>query len=346
LKRLYKLEPAEVSLVNRGANKKKFLIYKSDKGAQMTKQELEAIAKGDPAALKKVEQVLKEYNEAMKAEGEEGADEKQMTALKAVVRILTPFKDSLPSDLLDQVMEAAGLGGPSDGGQPEEGDVEKLGENFKKDPAQPMQKSKDGKKLESDEDDEDDEDEDDDNENEGEKEMAKKSAEAVLKADGTLDLSAVPESLKPTLEILYKGQQDAIKKAADLEQKLEVERTNRVTKEFNEKAAGFKHIGADKDKVAAILKSTAEKNPEQLAALEEVLKGVDAQVATGDLYKELGSGLQSSGKTTYEMIEKAAEGFVQKSGQTMTKEAAVAEFLNTKEGQKMYAQHQAERGGI
>lgn len=85
-----------MSLVHEGANKKKFLILKS------------MISKLDPAIMKNVEKILKEY-QAKDTNNEGPLDEKAQTALKAVVRILTPLKDQLSPMLLHEVLSTAGL---------------------------------------------------------------------------------------------------------------------------------------------------------------------------------------------------------------------------------------------
>lgn len=339
----------------------------------MTKEEIAKMVQGNPAILKKVEAVIKEYKEMM---GEEGGslDEKAQTALKAAARILSPFAEVLPPDLLDAVMGAAGLGQHEDGGQPGEGAAgaeHELGKEFppKKDEAAG---GGDGDEHEPDEDDVQKlgdgpgagkqpnatQNKGPGAEGKGDKKFTEHDGSVhkpdmkvqgggnpmnkVTKADGTLDLSGVPAAVRPAVEALYKGQQDAVKKAADLEKELAAEKKIRVEKEYKEKAAGFKNLGTDQEMLAKVLKGEA--TEEERTA---VLKALDEQASKGKLFAEFGSQQAAAGNTTYEQIEKAAEAYVAKSGEKITKAESVEKFLLTDEGKKMYSQYTAQRpGGI
>jgi|WetSurMetagenome_2_1015567.scaffolds.fasta_scaffold120411_2 hypothetical protein len=369
MRRLYDLDPAEVSLVSKGANKKKFLIFKSrnnevDMATDKQKELLELVRKADPKVMKKVEKVLKDNQELQGDEG--GLSTRAQAALKAVVRILTPFKEEINDDILDQTLGAAGFGvmedeggAPEDAGSPMEGEagekeamckeedlmgakdaankaykahLAKMG--YQKYPPAEMQMKSVQKDIDGDEAEDEDE----------EEESVGKSA--VMKADGTLDLSAVPASVRPALEAIYKGNLELVKKNADLEKQLKEERDQRKTKEFVEKAAGFKNLGADKAELATVLKSLAETNPEAYEKIEKTLQAADTQIGKGTLFGEIGSSQSAKGGSNWDMIEKAAEGWVAKSGQNMTKAQAVEAFLVTKDGQKMYGEYKNERGGI
>jgi hypothetical protein len=435
MKKLYDLDPAEVSLVPKGANKKKFLIFKRDvakdvlttegrkhiadtnfalpserkypihdisharnalarvaqhgtseeqskvqaavyrkypslkpvnKEKSMDKELLEKIKNADPEVMKKVEKVLKEHNEIYKEDdGSGGLSPRAQAALKAVVRILTPFKEEINDDVLDHTLGAAGFGvmedrdgGPADLGSPMEGEagVEKemnpdhmaeakeIGEKaykehlaklgYQKYPPAEMQMKSKAKPLDGDDSDEDEEEED-------------VSKQAVTKADGTLDLSAVPASVRPALEAIYKGNQELVKKNVDLESQLKTERDQRKNKELVEKADSFKHLGLPKEDIVAQLKEADERGKESFERVCKNFEALDSQAKNSKLFTEIGSsGEGRTGSTNWEMIEKAAEGAVAKSGQALSKEAAVEVFLKTKDGQKMYKQYKDERGGI
>lgn len=129
MKKLYDLEPEEVSLVGKGANKKKFLIYKSIKGKQMAqREEIRRMLESVPAAqMAKVEKVIKELatpaaNSGMKPEdnppGKDSAafkaggamPEQAQAALKAIARIAAPHKDVLTKDHINSVLGEVGFG--------------------------------------------------------------------------------------------------------------------------------------------------------------------------------------------------------------------------------------------
>jgi len=114
LTRLHQLKAKEVSLVPQGANGRKFMIFKNVEGKGMSKTHEELhklISKTDPSILKAVEEALAAH--VGKAEGEEGQpagmDEQAQTAVKAVVRILSPFKDRIPPALMHAVLDQVGF---------------------------------------------------------------------------------------------------------------------------------------------------------------------------------------------------------------------------------------------
>ena len=131
VKRLYDLDAAEISLVKKGANRRRFLITKSARGHMPAhKSSLQdKISKTDPGVMAKVEERLKaHYGEAEKSKvapegedaakiGKDGAEEDSReaglssqahAAVKAVVRILSPFKDELSPLLIHQILDDAG----------------------------------------------------------------------------------------------------------------------------------------------------------------------------------------------------------------------------------------------
>ncbi len=309
--------------------------------ANEDKELLEKIKKADPEVMKKVEKILKDAAEA--AEGG-GMSPRAEAALKAVVRILTPFKEEIKPSMVTKLMTEAGLteeqteteneGEPGQGGPgvskakdcPPEG--EKVAEKTKK-----------AKNVDGDTDDEDD--------NNEEETMTTKAQ--VIKADGSLDLSAVPESVRPALELIFKGNQELVKKNADLETALKTERDQRREKEFVAKTEGFKHYVGDKAALAKELNALEAASKPLYDAFITNLEAVEkAAEANKKLFVETGSSRSASaGGSTWEQVEAAALAVVQKSGDSkVSKEQAVEQFLKTAEGQKMYGEYKKERGGI
>lgn len=135
MKRLQDLEVGEVSFVPEGANKRKFLVYKSKSGGPMAspQEALQKLLKADPAVMQKVDGVLKAHftpgkpgapeapakpapaptpePKAAATPGEISPEEAEQAkhALKAIVRIITPWKDKLSPILLHEVLDAAGF---------------------------------------------------------------------------------------------------------------------------------------------------------------------------------------------------------------------------------------------
>lgn len=164
LTRLSDLEVNEVSLVPRGANKRKFLVTKSaeesmppkkhgedlthgDKSPKLSKQSLhDMIKKTNPEVMEKVDHLMKKhYPESVhkdpepkslptpapamaaapqESEGAEGLSEEAKAAVKAVARILTPFKGKLSPLMLHEVLDDVGFQLESGEAADEEGEEE------------------------------------------------------------------------------------------------------------------------------------------------------------------------------------------------------------------------------
>lgn len=129
LTRLHKLEAKEVSLVPEGANGKRFMIFKSAGGtlaknsvAKSVSAELhKLISKTDPSIMKKVDEMMKEHSgvapepepePAPQEPAEKAAgpmDEQAQAAVKAIVRILAPFKEKIPAALMHSILDEVGF---------------------------------------------------------------------------------------------------------------------------------------------------------------------------------------------------------------------------------------------
>lgn len=373
MQELYDLEPAEVSLVTKGANKKKFLIFKSAGGEMPNAKEvIEMVRKADPEAMKQVEEILKampgDYSATGTGTGIESLiDPKVAMAMKAVARILLPFKDMITFEQICEVMEAIGI--PTAAAEEpvigEDGEEIVEGEDGEED-----SEFLDEKDLDAEDDPTNDDIEtmDTNEEEEAEEDLVDKTKKvkkndnqtspdsgkedlvekaAIIKADGSLDLSAVPEAVRPAVELIYKGQQDAVKKAADLESQLKVERDERVSKELSAKADSFKHLGLPREDVMKSLQEAHTLGKESYERVCKMFETTNKQAETSNLFKELGSSQGSEkGSGSWEAIEKAAQAHVEKSGEKISKADAVTKFLETAEGSKMYGEYKAQRGGI
>lgn len=335
----------------------------------MSKELLELVGKVDPKIMTQVEKVLKAHMEEMakanppqpNADGSMPAapamDPQVVAALKAVVRILTPFKDKINDGLLDSVLSQAGFDMSQDGeGDEDEGDdgttikeehlqggmaaannaykehMEKLG--YQKYPTAQMAMKEKNVDLT-------------DEEEEDEAEDFKVSKEAIMKADGSLNLEAVPEAVRPAVEAIYKGQQEAVKKAAELEATLKKERDERRAKEFIAKAETFKHYVGDKAALAKDLQALSDSNNELYEKIVKQLEATDSQaeIVAKAAFKEIGSQLPGNTGThdAWAKIEKLAEGVVAKSDKVMTQANAIESVLLTREGQALYEEYKNSR---
>lgn len=167
----------------------------------------------------------------------------------------------------------------------------------------------------------------------------------ITKEDGTSswDYSNVP----PEARDYYRH---TIEKAAKLEADLDAARERiakqdeqALTERIEKSAREFSYAAPTTD-VAEVLKAAAgSMTHEEYVKLETVLKTASSRVAEGALFTELGRtyGPQSSESPgdAWSQIEKAAEGIVEKAGETkISKEAAIDRFLQTREGNVLYEQ--------
>lgn len=397
MKRLSSLKTDEVSLVGKGANKKKFLIYKNSEGKPMPTpaQEIQnLINKVDPKVMANVEKVVKgmkikkfEAEEGKdKAEKEHGSDmlpgkdsaahkdgagaglsDRAQAALKAVARIIAPFKDELSDDHMDAVQDAVGIHsdktedgvgkdhmaaipeGVSDEHHAEALDMakkaygahlEKMG--YRKYPDQQPEntnKSKHGL--------EDDDDDDEDGEDDVDKSAVTKSA--------SLDLSAFPEKQRGQLELIFKANNELAEKNKELVQKadkLEKAIADRDAKdehrEIVQKAEEFTHLGLPKEEIIEQLKDAKKMGEKSYARVCKSFETLNVQSKESGLFKELGSRQGGTGVGDAEAkLERLVDTVVQKSEGGMSRAAIYDEVLKTDEGKKLYAEMKRNRpGGI
>ena len=98
------LKALEVSLVDKGANKKKRFPITKEQDMELDKEILEAVLKTEVDE----EADLFEYLEKAKL------SPKGQNAVKAVLRMLNAYKDELPSDVLNKLADVAGYPAPKE----------------------------------------------------------------------------------------------------------------------------------------------------------------------------------------------------------------------------------------
>lgn len=367
MKQLSDLETKEVSLVDKAANKKRFIVFKS-KEAPIAKED-------DQKLMAKVTKKVKEM--VAKEDDGSGLSDRAQSALRAVARILAPFKDEITDAHLDAIQSEVGINAESEQpGEVGEEEIEmkkpdgvsdkdhadameeankaymaKLGKPLY--PAkQPQQKSQ--KEMD---------------EEESEKVAAKKAADAKAadeaskpkdkkEDDGveknnvtkSLDLSAFPEAQRPQLEAIFKHQNETIgglvQKNVDLEKQLKDRDAKDLEKEFVSKADGLPNVGLAKADVIESLKDAHKAGPEAYARAVKNFETINKQNASSSLFKAIGSSGVGASGDAQGRLDALVESTVAKSS-GKTKEEVYVEVLQSTEGQKLYAEAQAGRpGGI
>jgi hypothetical protein len=302
---LLDLKVGEVSLVPKGANRKHFLIVKQEE-PMADNELLQAIL---DAELQDEERI----NEVLKAQG---LSEKATNAVKGALRILNAFKDELPKDILNTLASLAGYGyapAPTEKARGKKEEDEEYGE-FEY--GEKGKKKARGKKEEEEE--------------ETEK-AGKKYPAPVKKADGTFDLSAVPDELRPTLEVIFKEHEQAVRKAQELEAVLKAEQDRRKTLEFVERAKQYTHLPINPDEFGPVLKQISESAPEAFQKLEQVLKAADENLRVAGSLKPVGrDSTGTGGNTAWDQICALASQLVEKSEHKLSFEAAVDKVLQSR----------------
>jgi len=285
--RLKDLDAVEVSLVPRGANKKKFLIFKEDDSPM--EEILKAVLETELDDEQRVEEVLKAAK----------LSDKGRNAVKGALRLLNAYKDELPKDIMKTLAELAGYGYPA-----------------------PTEKAKDKKDEEED------------------KKKKYGYPAPTKKEDGSWDFSGIPEEVRPAVEALWKEQQEAVKKAEELEKVLKEERDKQLRKEFIQKAADeFANLPTKPEEFGLVLKGLAEKAPEEYSRLEGVLKAANEAIEKGALYAEIGRSGTPAGDSAVAKVEAMAAGLVQKDA-NLSRVDALAKVLA--ENPQLYEQYRKE----
>lgn len=269
---LRELEVGEVSLVDKAANKRKFLLVKSEKGGnEMPMTEiilscdeskediLKSVAEMDDsqvALLKSVmeldesqatlfKSLLEPGDESIEELKKAKMSEKAVAAVKAALKALRGVKEELPEDIMKKLAACGGY-------------------------AYPEEKAMDGEK-------------------DKEKDKMKKEFGGFViqkNEDGTTDFSNVPEEVRPLVKSLWEKNEESAKKAEDAERIAKAERDARIMKEFVTKAEGLQNLSNDPITLGAILKSASESlTADQYTELQRVLDAAESAVAESKLFK-------------------------------------------------------------
>jgi hypothetical protein len=292
-------------------------------------------------------------------------DEKAQSALKAIVRILTPFKQALSPLLIHEVLDAAGFQMAANKGSDEEdmdmkktatqspepikeehqieamkvakeaygAHLKKLG--YQKYPTQQMAQKELTMPVAGHKDDDDVEAE----EQEGTMHNPDKEPDMTVqhKHEHVMKslLAGVPKGTRDAVEMIFKANQD-------LKMRLEAVTKAASRKEFMEQAASYDKLGLGNEEVADLFQELSEKSPKALETVQKAFSAANEQVKKGNLFSEYGSVQSGSIGNTWEGIVKAAQGMVVKSGEKVSDAVAIDRFIQTPEGKKMYTEYDNE----
>ena len=295
----------EVSLVGKGTNRKKFLLFKSDKEGN----EMEELLK---ELLEETKELEGEKDILAKLKKHKMSDV-EIATTQVALRLLSGVGDNVKkAGIVLKAFETKA--------EPPKVDAQAVAEFLKQ--AKDEDRAAIAKALGV------------DPKTYFGKEPEKKS-DGILKADGTLNADAVPEGLRPALELLFKDGADtkaALKEANEKIQKADTEKKRQV---WVEKAAEFKDLpGTDVGELASTLMklddADAEKIMKQMRASKEAIE-------KGALFSELGRG--GGGPLAGSAIEKVntlAKSIIAKNDK-IDEPAAIAQVL--KDNPALYTEY-------
>jgi hypothetical protein len=356
--KLTELDTVEVSLVDRGANRKRFALRKQETSMKMTMTKAQRAELAKAISGKTIAQIAKDLS-AVNPEGRK--------ALMAAIGLLANARANLPDGLLQEIMTAAGLESPadmidliagdsaadeSDGDMPGEADADDFDGMSEDDGA-------------------------DDADAEGEVEDASNFADGntiLSEADSTPDATKPnpgdKKPMKPTPNAPTKSLKlDPVAKAAlakadaarvelqknldaekaarvELEKGLKIERDARVLKEFIAKAEKLPHLKPviKADELGAMMKEIHEASPAVAEKLEKMLDGLNTQAkAVETLLKEHGHERPGSQPSTAMEMLKAKTAEIRKEFPKLTEAAAFDKALRM--NPELYDQYNAEKEG-
>lgn len=317
------LDVVEVSLVDKAANKRKFLILKSQGGDAMDNELILNCEDGMEDILKAIA-LAGDDEAAWEAELKKAKlTDKGMKAVKAALRALNGVKMELPKNILEALARLGGYGYAAPEMEKQKAKEEDMAkQKAKEEEDMAKQKAKD------------------------EEEMAKQKKDKEkygykMKKDGSPDFDSIPDEVRPMVESLWKQSNEAILKAQATEATLAKERDERLTKEFIQKArTSFGRLSIKADEFGPILKAAFQKlDKAEYEELDRVLRSADE--AMDQLFIEKGTSLSDDAGTQPAVIklEKAAEKIATRDG--ITREQAFIKALN--EYPDLAAQERKER---
>lgn len=274
-----------------------------------------------------------------------GLSDPAQGALKAIARILAPYKNEIQADDVAGVLEGIGIptgepdeddvGDGTDDGTGDTTDAADAGEPPPTDAQPPPPR----------------------NRLDARPEYVALSLEAKPNNGEvdpmSIDLSAFPPAQRHQMEAVLKSLADDANKAWDDEKKTLIEKNAALEKRFNEeherrvmkeyvaKAEGFDRLGAPTDKMARVLKVLNDADPELLKDLEAVLKGLNEQLVVND---ELGGVMHETGSrqsggsasSAQAKLDQLVDGYVAKDGEaSLSRHQKMARILKSEDGKKL-----------
>lgn len=173
-----------------------------------------------------------------------------------------------------------------------------------------------------------------------EKDKSDDQGSEIFKADGTLDLSGVPEAVRPALERLWRERSDAEEEKAELQKALEAERIEKRRSEFVTKAADLGLPGQPSD-LAELMMKVEDVDPDLYTQMDTFLKGISEVVKNSEIFKEAGhSGDDDVAGDAYSQARKRAQKLIAESDGGLSETDAIDRVF--KQDRELAARHAIE----
>jgi hypothetical protein len=147
--------------------------------------------------------------------------------------------------------------------------------------------------------------------------------------DKKLDLTTLPPEVQAQIDSLFKSQEEAVRKAAELEAVLKEERDKRLTEEALAIAKGFSNLPINAEEFGPVVKALREKAPQEWAEVCKALTAADKAIGEGKLFDEVGTTTSPKASSVMGQINALADGLVQKSEIKLTREQAIDQVLKS-----------------
>ena len=158
---------------------------------------------------------------------------------------------------------------------------------------------------------------------------------SFMKADGSLNVDAIPAEIRPIVEGLWKASEANKLRADAAETIAKAEREARLTKEFADKAATLTSTPGDVKERAEMLKALYVADPAMETKVFKSLQAADALLKQSQAFGVLGA--DGSGPDSPEgKLDSLAKEYAKTT--KVTFEKAYSEILRTPEGAKLYAE--------
>lgn len=256
---LKNLEVLEVSLVDRPANKRRFLLTKREGELAVASEEMIAlILESDLENEAEIDEVLKDTPDSAKE------------ALKGALKLYNAHREDLDGAVVKSLLIKSGLIA--------------------------------------------DEEEEEEEEDEG--------TDAVVKADGTVDLEKVPEHLRPMIESLWKERTEASEEVATLKAEIAKREEEAEMKMYLAKAEGF-HLPAENDAFAVVLRDVGKNLPDHAQFLDDLFTKMSNLIDVSKALEESGSTGATNVQSAWDKADQMAKDLVVQEKGAITYEAAL-----------------------